>query len=239
MANRSIPAPTSRQLCAVLFEERDDRYYCRLCPLSRAKPRNGGFTSVIDHLNRNHRGVYLDEYYILARRPSALDNYVRVTVDGAIMNRYHWMDWVIMEHHELSFCEKPRARKYTSLEPISRYLLKQDLDSVEVAVQARVRQRLSGKPFGFLLDAWTEAGTHYAAIIAGTDSFIDLLDYAMDTYRLNAANLMFYVCDHASVNTALSARTQIPMIGCASHRRQLAVQWLLGRIKCSYKKSTT
>ncbi|ETM49641.1 hypothetical protein L914_06156 [Phytophthora nicotianae] len=173
MANRSIPAPTSRQLCAVLFEERDDRYYCRLCPLSRAKPRNGGFTSVIDHLNRNHRGVYLDEYYILARRPNALDNYVRVTVDGAIMNRYHWMDWVIMEHHELSFCEKPRARKYTSLEPISRYLLKQDLDSVEVAVQARVRQRLSGKPFGFLLDAWTEAGTHYAAIIAVTSSASD------------------------------------------------------------------
>ncbi|KAE9046065.1 hypothetical protein PR002_g1893 [Phytophthora rubi] len=170
------------------------------------------------------------------------------------MNAYQWMDWIVMEHHELSFCEKKRTRKYTSLHPITRVQLRHYLDATEPAVQARIRQRLAGKPFGFLIDAWTGAGTHFAAIIAvtpslsdgstaekfllvfspfvdeadmGADSLIDLLDYAMDVYGLTLDLLMFYVCDHASVNGALSSRTDVPMIGCASHRLQLAVRWLL------------
>ncbi|DBA00245.1 TPA: hypothetical protein N0F65_007889, partial [Lagenidium giganteum] len=59
------------------------------------------------------------------------------------------------------------------------------------------------------------------------DTFIELLDYALDTYALEATQLCFYVSDHASVNASVSFRTRVPMIGYASHRLQLAVQQFL------------
>ncbi|DBA05393.1 TPA: hypothetical protein N0F65_007555 [Lagenidium giganteum] len=54
---------------------------------------------------------------------------------------------------------------------------------------------------------------------------MNLLDHdVMDVYCLDASQLCFYVCDHASVNKSLAEKTTVPMIGCASHRLQLAVQ---------------
>lgn len=61
-----------------------------------------------------------------------------------------------MEHHELSFCEKPRARKYSTLDDITVKTLKPQMEAVERAVQERVRACLAGKPLGLLIDAWTE-----------------------------------------------------------------------------------
>ncbi|OWZ16275.1 hypothetical protein PHMEG_0009948 [Phytophthora megakarya] len=69
------------------------------------------------------------------------------------------MDWVVMDHHKFSFCEKKRTRTYTSLEPMTRYQIKQHLEALEPVAQ-------------FAIDAWTEAGTHYAAIIAVTPSLV-------------------------------------------------------------------
>ncbi|OWZ20099.1 hypothetical protein PHMEG_0005528 [Phytophthora megakarya] len=51
------------------------------------------------------------------------------------MNAYHWLDWVVMDHHEFSFCEKKRTRKYTSLEPMTRYQIKQHLEALEPVVK--------------------------------------------------------------------------------------------------------
>lgn len=49
----------------------------------------------------------------------------------------------------------------------------------------------------------------------GAISIIELLDYLLDTYAIDASQLCFYVCDHASVNVAFA---MVPMIGCANHR---------------------
>ncbi|ETM41456.1 hypothetical protein L914_12767, partial [Phytophthora nicotianae] len=101
---------------------------------------------------------------------------------------------------------------------------------------------------GFAVDAWTEDGTPFVAIIAitSTDKFllcfstlpdesdtnadatIDLFDYVLDTYGIDAATQMcFYVCYHASVNVAIARKTSVPMIGCASHQMNLAMQALM------------
>ncbi|ETN20254.1 hypothetical protein PPTG_03293 [Phytophthora nicotianae INRA-310] len=101
---------------------------------------------------------------------------------------------------------------------------------------------------GFAVDAWTEDGTPFVAIIAitSTDKFllcfstlpdesdtnadatIDLFDYVLDTYGIDAATQMcFYVCYHASVNVAIARKTSVSVIGCTSHRMNLAMQALM------------
>ncbi|ETL91008.1 hypothetical protein L917_10403 [Phytophthora nicotianae] len=124
-----------------------------------------------------------------------------------------------MENRERSLCEKVKTRKYTRLKP----------------------------KVGFAIDAWTEDGTHFVAGIGvtetdkyllcfstltdesdmGSDAIIELLDDVLDTYEIHASQLCFYVCDHPSINVALANKTLVPMIGCASHRFNLAVQALM------------
>ncbi|KAE9222005.1 hypothetical protein PF002_g15411 [Phytophthora fragariae] len=61
-----------------------------------------------------------------------------------------------------------------------------------------------------------------------SDAIIELFDYILDVYGIEVAtHLCFYVCDHASVNVAIAKKTCIPMIGCASHRMNLAMQALM------------
>lgn len=247
-------SPTRREICAVLFLEREDRFHCRLCSASRTKPRNGGYTNLMDHLTRSHETTFMVEYDTLVCQPSNLDVYVRVSVDDHALNVYRWMDWVVMGHHEINFVESRLSRRYSNLQPLGVHSFKRHLEAVEAAVVVRLREYLSRKSVGLLIDAWTEGGTHYAAVIAVTPSLtgegkseksllcfspfedesdmttsalIELLDYVLDTFQLDLGQLCFFVCDHASVNASLSTRTRVPMIGCASHRLQLAVQQIL------------
>ncbi|RAW21327.1 hypothetical protein PC110_g22231 [Phytophthora cactorum] len=60
-----------------------------------------------------------------------------------------------------------------------------------------------------------------------SDAIIDLLDEVLDIYGIEAAQLCFYVCDHASVNVVIARKTQVPTIGCASHRFNLVIQALM------------
>ncbi|KAK1935616.1 hypothetical protein P3T76_010311 [Phytophthora citrophthora] len=43
------------------------------------------------------------------------------------MNMYKWLDWVIMDHHELVFCEKKRA-EVLSIEPTNANTLKANME---------------------------------------------------------------------------------------------------------------
>ncbi|KAG6947921.1 hypothetical protein JG687_00015789, partial [Phytophthora cactorum] len=92
-------------------------------------------------------------------------------------------------------------------------------------VQPSIKKNLEGKKIGFAVDAWTEDGAHFVAIIAITptdkfllalstllnesdmsaDATIEIFDYVLDTYGIDAATqLCFLVCDHASVNVAIA-----------------------------------
>ncbi|ETK76374.1 hypothetical protein L915_17208 [Phytophthora nicotianae] len=148
-----------------------------------------------------------------------------------------------MENRVLSMCEKIKTRKYTHLKPLSVNTLKNNMFELETVMQASIKTQLERKKMGFAVDAWKKDGTHFVAIIAitSTDKFllcfstlpdesdmsadatIDLFDYVLDTYGIDAATqLCFYVCDHASVNVAIARKTSVPMIGCS-----LAMQALM------------
>jgi hypothetical protein len=141
--------------------------------------------------------------------------------------------------------------------------LKTYITALSKTVQADVAEILASKPFGILFDAWTEGGTHFVAAIAVTpdgqdaskaakyllcftpfrdetkmdaDAFIELFDFILQIYDLKPERFCFVVCDHAAVNGAFASRVQVPMIGCASHRLQLAVKEILAPHEKQRKK---
>ena len=46
----------------------------------------------------------------------------------------------------------------------------------------------------------------------------------MELYRRNWNDILFVVCDNCNTNKAIADKFMVPMIGCASHRFNLAVK---------------
>lgn len=59
------------------------------------------------------------------------------------------------------------------------------------------------------------------------DEHIEFLDSHLVDFGLDATDLACIVSDNMATNRAISIKTTIPMVGCASHRLSLAVKdWL-------------
>ncbi|DBA01117.1 TPA: hypothetical protein N0F65_001745 [Lagenidium giganteum] len=54
-------------------------------------------------------------------------------------------------------------------------------------------------------------------------ALLELFDQALDMFELDVGQLCVAVGDNASINVAFAARAGIPLIGCFSHRLNLAV----------------
>ncbi|KAE9329242.1 hypothetical protein PF008_g15985 [Phytophthora fragariae] len=163
----------------------DDYFMFSLSFVRRKQARGTGKSSLVEHVFRAHADSYEEEVRRIVKREGTLD--------------------VIM---------KPKPRKYSTLNPICAKTLKKYMLALEEIVPARVKAQLSGQRTGFLVDTWTEDGTHFVAVASkvmfllcfssledeadtGADSIIQLMDDVLDTYGVDAAQLRFRVCDRA------------------------------------------
>ncbi|EGZ19549.1 hypothetical protein PHYSODRAFT_285295 [Phytophthora sojae] len=139
---------------------------------------------------------------------------------------------------------------YSSLDPISEETLRAGMDGVVVAVERSIASELPAR-FGIMLDGWTHASEHYIAVFACYEvngcpktallSMAPLLDALDDDlsaqghleflatmlqrdYGVQLAQCRFLVADNCAVNRRLATLMSVPLVGCASHRLNLAVQ---------------
>jgi hypothetical protein len=124
------------------------------------------------------------------------------------------------------------------------------MDGVVLAVELSITAELPAR-FGIMLDGWTHASKHCLAVFACYEvnarqkttllSMAHLLD-AVDNdlraqgHRAFLATMLprdngvqleqcrFVVGDNCSVNRRLATLMGVPLVGCASHRSNLAVQ---------------
>ncbi|KUF78770.1 Pre-mRNA-splicing factor 38A [Phytophthora nicotianae] len=115
-------------------------------------------------------------------------------------NRYAWLEWVISANLPLSFVEMESTRRYTKLPPVCRNTLRANMEGVTKAVEIKIGNEMPDK-FGLLLDGWTHGTEHYLGVFACYET--------------------------PSVNKRLARLMGIPLVGCASHRLNLAVRTLL------------
>eukprot|EP00644_Phytophthora_capsici_P017641 jgi/Phyca11/120718/e_gw1.42.264.1 len=55
------------------------------------------------------------------------------------------------------------------------------------------------------------------------DAHIEMIDNVLGVYETNREMLRFVVGDNCPTNKAIATRIKVPLIGCASHRFNLAV----------------
>ncbi|EGZ09881.1 hypothetical protein PHYSODRAFT_288514 [Phytophthora sojae] len=139
---------------------------------------------------------------------------------------------------------------YSSLDPISEETLRAGMDGVVVAVERSIASELPAR-FGIMLDGWTHASEHYIAVFVCYEvngcpkttllSMAPLLDALDDDLSaqghleflatmlprdsgVQLAQCRFLVADNCAVNRRLATLMSVPLVGCASHRLNLAVQ---------------
>ncbi|KAG6596088.1 uncharacterized protein IUM83_18618 [Phytophthora cinnamomi] len=110
-------------------------------------------------------------------------------------------------------CEKLKTRNYTNRKRSSFKTIQKHMFALKDVVQDYVKKCLVCQKLGFAVDAWTEDGTHFVAIVAMTftdkyllsfstlsdesdmssDAIIERFDYVLDTYGNDTAS---QVCFH-------------------------------------------
>lgn len=240
------------------------------CGISKKQKTASGYTNLQVHINTHHKNWYEEMQSVHLD----MNNNLTKFLDRKSLNIFGWMEWVVMENREFNFTEKPLTNKYTKLERISTETFMKYLELLTAEVEKIIIGLLPNN-FGVLFDGWSEGSTHYIALFAtyttekksittvnthllamaplvseddfSATSHKEFITWVIESIYKKRVHCISFLCgDNCSTNKALATSMSIPLVGCASHRFNLAVQsylkqyeQILNRVHELMKKLTT
>uniref|UniRef100_H3GUY7 Uncharacterized protein n=1 Tax=Phytophthora ramorum TaxID=164328 RepID=H3GUY7_PHYRM len=137
----------------------------------------------------------------------------------------------------------------SKLLPVTVKAVKKCMEGIASAVGIKLEKEL-GTLIGLMFDGWTHAGVHYIGLYAvyeaegelrvpllglppltdGThtaDAHAQLFENVLDVYHKTNDMVGFLVGDNCNTNQCIANKMGIPLVGCASHRFNLAVNKFL------------
>lgn len=204
---------------------------------------NTGYTNLFNHIKSQHV-----DYSTESPQPT-IDNFA---VPKKAHHIYSWLEWVCVGMKPFEFVENELTRKYSNLEPISVNTLKKYIVLVTKKVEEKISLLLPSK-FAIVIDGWTSHSTHFVGMFAtfpsentnGYEKFLlafspmgtemeftaiehyNFIEYVLSVYKKTLENVVAIIADNCDTNKALANLCLVPMIGCASHRYNLAVKDVL------------
>jgi len=188
-----------------------------------------------------------------AKKQAAIDSFL---ISNDKERRAHQIiEWMVLRNMPLCEIDHPLTRSILAPEPFCAKSIKKWILNTAKQTEETISKVL--KEAGFvtlLMDGWTSDGTstHYIAMFAGfidaqgkydevllsmqpmldeeelgADAHIELFESTLSLYGLNKDNVVCFVGDNCATNQAIARKWGIPMVGCASHRFNLAVKhWI-------------
>jgi hAT family C-terminal dimerisation region len=280
-SRRPTVPPDSKKICQLYFGKNPvagtelHRWKCS-CGTVRKQDIKVGFANLMSHIKQKHPN-YLEVFHVARQEdihsetsslitavsagPSSLSVISGQTTldymfDTRSTNVFKWLEWIIMDEHELAFCEKDLTRGNANLEPISVKTLKKYLFKVVNAVEKKISAKAMAlaTSYALVFDGWSEASKHfigmyivYPAKEVDADPVLHLLAFAplhdetnftaenhanfikatLNWYSLSADRLFCLIGDNCSTNKATANRLGVPLLGCRSHRFNLSVEQYL------------
>ena len=191
----------------------------------------------------------------LSGKNSAITSFV-IRVNETEREMYKWIEWVIMKNQPLSIVDDPLTREGMRYRPVTSKLLRQNILLLCKEMQASIKRKLPDK-FALIFDGWTEGTIHYIGVSASYVTMVDSkevvahsllsmrplltgdiqgmtatdhlhhLSKTLQTYGKSDANIVCLIGDNCSVNKCTSRLLKVPLIGCGSHKFNLAVRkWI-------------
>ena len=101
------------------FTEVEDGVFKCKCGRSRKQKKGTDYMNLLSHIKCDHP----DQKNVVTQSENGQCK-INDFFDVKSKTIFSWLEWIIMENREFSFCEKEYVRKYTNLKPISRTSLK-------------------------------------------------------------------------------------------------------------------
>jgi hypothetical protein len=171
-------------------------------------------------------------------------------VNAKAKNLHDWVRWVVDCNQPFSAVENATTRGMSRLEPICTSTLKSTMQSIMSAAEAAIAAEMPSG-FGLVVDGWTDGANHYCGIFATYNvggqrrlpllamaplldddrldaaAHCDFIRATLDVFGKDVADLAFLSADNCATNGAIARMLGVPLVGCYSHKFNLAMQQLL------------
>jgi len=232
----------------VKAEGEENKWKCS-CGKELSQKPNTGYSNLMTHV-RNQHPKWLEEQAVTQPQITRHTTTSITSTTKTAKNVHGWLEWVCIGLKPFSFVEETLTRRYSNLAPITAPTLKKYMEKVTKAVERAISQELPNR-FALAIDGWTKSSTHFIAIFATypkQDSYatalltftplgeetsftaedhLEAVKFCLETYNKDLSNVVALIADHASVNLALANMMEVPLVGCVSHKMNLAVNGFL------------
>lgn len=239
---------TGRRICNIFFTPGPDNYWQCKCG-TRRKKVGSSYENLMSHVRTAHP----DYQELLKNGASVSEDQISFYFASKKSNSYYgWLDLIINELLPFSFVEKPIARKHIKHDPICLNTFMKYMKKLTVHVEHRLSNILPEK-FALVFDGWSAGQTHFVGIFAsfpdssengyaarllafspmGDESSLNsaehygFMTFVLTTFGKTWENVICIIGDNCSTNKAVANLAEKPLIGCSSHRFNLAAQLLL------------
>ena len=161
-----------------------------------------------------------------------------------------WMALIIDGMLPFSFCENERARQFLKFDSIARNTLVKYMGKLTEIVEKKLAAHLPEK-FALVFDGWSASDSHHFVALFATfpeknevgyskvlltisplgdgtsytsQDHYDFITYSLSVYGKTWDNIVCLIGDNCNTNKALATQARRPLVGCASHRFNLAVK---------------
>ena len=167
-----------------------------------------------------------------------------------------WIRFVVMRNLPVSFADCPYTRDVVRMKPVSARTLRRHILSLCDVLKETLRKELPSK-FVIVFDGWTEGTQHYIGVAASYMKTVDgketpcqtmlsmkplladgitgmraidhieHLSNVLEGYGKSNNDIICLVGDNCAVNQSMARILGVPLLGCASHKFNLAVRrWI-------------
>jgi hypothetical protein len=170
-------------------------------------------------------------------------------IDERSKSIHDWIEFIMTNNLPLTFCDSTYNRSCVIFSKISYKTLKRYMTFIRDEIVKKLAEEFKEKILGIVFDGWSDGhGSHYTALFivySGNDgSYVsrliavaplldettfdancqmDFINSSLQFYGLKANDISFLVGDNCQVNLSMSKKLRIPLVGCASHRFNLAM----------------
>ncbi|KAG6618481.1 Phosphoenolpyruvate carboxykinase [Phytophthora cinnamomi] len=185
-----------------------------LCGTSRKQQVGSGYSNLLSHLTSTHPD-FEETYQASVATDAPLSSFGFVS--EATQHRYQWLQWVVERNMPISEVDDPLTRSMASWKPVSSKTLKLDMQTCSANVGDVIEKELG--------DIMHYVGIYGVTFVNGKRrerllSLSPLVDGSQDA-EVHIA--MFKRVLSLYNKNVVAALMELPLVGCASHRYNLAV----------------
>lgn len=240
---------TGRRISELFFnqESNDNVFICK-CGVRRKKA-GSSYANLVSHV----RSAHPDYAELLSSdrniTQTQIDRFFNTTKAARF---FGWFDLIINALLPFSFVEKKVVREHVKHDPMSLSTFMRYLPLLTELVENKIADLLPPK-IALVFDGWTAGTTHYFAVFASfpsdsnlgydvrllafspmgdechlnAEEHVKFITYILGLYEKTWDDVCCIIGDNCNTNKAVANNASVALIGCASHRFNLAVQDLL------------